>query len=98
MTSIQISAYKSPKKNELYLYVAQKEGLDNLPNELTVMFGTPEHVLDFKLNEDKKMPRVNSAEVIKAIHEKGYFIQMPPTEVEKLGNMPPPPERLDNIF
>ena len=98
MISIQVSVYKSPKKAELYLYVLQKEQLENLPDELKVMFGKPEHVIDFEISENKKMPRVNPLEAIKSIQKKGYFIQMPPTEIEKLGHMPPPPERLDNIF
>lgn len=98
MTIIDVSVYKSPKKEELYLYVLQKDGIENLPNELQVMFGKPQHVINFQMTKDKKMPRVNAVEVIKSIVGRGYFIQMPPTEVEKIGNMPPPPERLDNIF
>lgn len=93
-----VFAYKSPKKNELYLYVPAEQALENIPNELLVMFGVPEFVVEFQLHADLKMPRSNPLEVLKALGTKGYYMQMPPNEIEKLSDMPPPPERLDNIF
>ncbi|GAB6071297.1 hypothetical protein JCM30760_23940 [Thiomicrorhabdus hydrogeniphila] len=97
MTTINVSAFRSHKKAELYLFVPEEKGLDGLPNELLVMFGEPEHIIDFELSADKKLAREDSATVMKALTTKGYFMQMPPNEVEKMGNMTPPPERLDNI-
>lgn len=98
MQTLAVSAYKSPKKNELFLYIPQATELESLPKELLVMFGQPEHVIDFEMTETRKMPRADAAEVMKALNTKGYYIQMPPSEIEKLSDMPPPPERLDNIF
>ena len=96
--ALQVSAFKSPKKEELYLFVAQDKGLDDLPNELLVMFGEPKHVIDFELTEGRRLARANPEEVLIAIEQKGYFMQMPPNEMEKMGEMTPPPEHLDNIF
>lgn len=93
-----VFAYKSPKKNELFLYVPAEDALEKLPKELLVMFGEPEFVIEFQLTPALKMPRSNPVEVLKALETKGYYVQMPPTEIEKLSDMPPPPERLDNIF
>lgn len=99
---IQVSAFKTAKKHELYLFVPKEEdkqtALDKLPKELLVMFGQPEHVFDFDLSAEKKLPRSDPKEMIKTIQNKGYYIQMPPGETEKISDMPPPPERLDNIF
>lgn len=97
MEPIQVSAYRSPKKDELYLFVPQEDGLSKLPNELITMFGVPKHVFDFELTPDRKMAREDAQEVYKSIASKGYFMQMPPTEIEKLSNYAPAPERLDNI-
>ncbi|MDX1796898.1 MAG: YcgL domain-containing protein [Hydrogenovibrio sp.] len=96
--SLTVSAYKSPKKDELYLYVKQEIGLDELPDEFFVMFGEPAHVLDFELTPDRKMPRADAVEILESIESKGYYMQMPPAEVEKLSDIAPPPEHLDNIF
>lgn len=98
MFKMQVSAFKSPKKDELYLFVPQEDGLDKLPKELLVMFGEPRHVIDFELTPEKKLAREETSKVIEWLETKGYFMQMPPNEVEKAGDMAPPPERLDNII
>ncbi|MBN2864379.1 MAG: YcgL domain-containing protein [Thiotrichales bacterium] len=98
METRPVFAYKSPKKNELFLYVPAEDGLDKLPKELLVMFGQPEFVIEFELFPTRKMPRADATEVLKALATKGYYMQMPPTEIEKLSDMPPPPEHLDNIY
>jgi len=96
--SLKDSTFKSPKKAELFLFVPQKDGLEKLPNELLVMFGEPEHVIDFELHPGRKLPRTDTQELNTALCTKGYFLQMPPSEIEKMGDMPPPPPHLDNIF
>lgn len=98
MQAMQVSAFKSAKKNELYLFVPQENGLEKLPNELLVMFGEPQHVIDFELTHDRKMGREDPLKVLDGLKTKGYFIQMPPNEIEKISDMPAPPEHLDNIF
>lgn len=97
MKPIEISAYKSPKKEELFLYIPKGSSLEDLPDELLVMFGEPKWVIDFTLDKNRKMPRANPEEIMKMIERKKYYIQMPPSEVEKMGFMPAAPEKLDNI-
>ena len=97
--SVSVSAYKSPKKDELYLFVPKDKGLDELPQELLVMFGDPKHVIDYELTPDRKLPRADAKEVLSSLETKGYYMQMPPSEEEnKISDMPAPPEHLDNIF
>lgn len=98
MQPIQVSAYRSPKKEELYLFVPTQDGLEKLPPELLTMFGEPTHVIDFDLTPDRKMAREEASEVYKSIEQKGYFMQMPPTDIEKLSDYAPSPEKLDNIY
>ncbi len=98
MTPIMVSAFKSPKKEELYLFIPKESGIDSLGDELLVMFGKPEHIIDFELTPEKKMPRSDAAKIYEALQTKGYFMQMPPTEIEKISDMPAPPPHLDNIF
>ncbi len=95
---MKVSAFKSPKKDELYLFVPQEDGLEKLPKELLVMFGEPKHVVDFELTPEKKLAREETAIVLESLQTKGYFMQMPPSEVEKISDMPAPPAHLDNIF
>jgi hypothetical protein len=96
--SLLVSAYKSSKKDELYLMIPQSAELNDLPAELRVMFGEAKHVLDFEMTPTRKMGREDPQKVWDALQQKGYFIQLPPQEVEKFSDVAPPPERLDNIF
>jgi len=95
---IQVSAYKTQKTEELFLFVPTEKGLESLSDELLVMFGDPIHVIDFELTPNRKMGREDAAKVYESIQSKGYFMQMPPSEKEKFSDIPPPPEHLDNIF
>jgi uncharacterized protein YcgL (UPF0745 family) len=98
MNPISVSAYKSSKKEELYVFVDKQKGLEALPAEFKVMFGETHYVTDFELTPNRKLGREDAAKVYQSIESKGYFVQLPPNEVEKLSDMPPPPERLDNIY
>ena len=74
------SIYKSPKKDEMYLYVKKSTGLKSVPESLNAVFGDPIHVMDMLLSpEGKRLARVEVEEVMEALEEKGFFLQMPPT-------------------
>ncbi|WP_294945339.1 YcgL domain-containing protein [Sulfurivirga sp.] len=84
---MQVSAYRSPKTEELYLFVPADSGLDDLPDELLVFFGEPQHVIDFELTPERKMPRADAREVLASLESKGYYIQTPPAEKEKVADI-----------
>ncbi len=75
-----ISVYKSSKKAEMYVYLEKKKGVASIPEDLLTFFGTPIHVFDMLLTEDKKLARVDTEKVLSDIADKGYFLQMPPVE------------------
>ena len=81
------SVYKSSKKNEMYLYVDRKNGIDGLPDTLKGIFGEPTHVLDLILTPEKKLARVDAAKVLSEIALNGFYLQMPPVVgEEKIGD------------
>ncbi len=75
---ILCSVFRSPKKEGMYLYVRKNEGVDELPEPLLRQFGTPGHVMDLLLTRDRKLARVEVVDVMAAIHEQGFYLQMPP--------------------
>lgn len=79
-----ISIYKSSKKDEMYIYVAKAKGLADVPEALLDMFGKPVHSMDMLLTEGKKLARAEAADVLAAIDEKGFYLQMPPARDEYL--------------
>ena len=78
------SIYRSPKKDEMYLYVAKAKGLVDVPEALLKMFGQPQHRMDMLLTEEKQLARANAADILADIDDKGYYLQMPPVRDEYL--------------
>ena len=74
--------FKSPRKEQMYLFVAQQKGLEDVPDSLLATFGEPESVMVLDLTPERKLARARAPEVIEAITNQGFYLQMPPTEAE----------------
>jgi len=77
-TSRLVAIYRSPRENGLYLYVAQDESLDRVPEDLLRQFGKPEKAMQLQLDKNRKLARANAQDVLSAIETKGYYLQLPP--------------------
>ncbi|MFC3606182.1 YcgL domain-containing protein [Stutzerimonas tarimensis] len=82
------SIYKSPRKNEMYLYVDRKEALSRVPEALLVAFGTPQLAFDLVLTPERKLAREDIAVVLENIQKQGFHLQMPPPEDEYIEHLP----------
>ena len=74
--------YKSPRRQEMYLYVARDRGLECVPEVLLQQFGEPQPVMQLLLKAERKLARVAVEDVMASLREQGYFLQMPPTPAE----------------
>jgi uncharacterized protein YcgL (UPF0745 family) len=74
--------FKSPRKEQMYLFVAQQDGLESVPETLLATFGEPESVMMLELTPERKLARARAQDVLAAIAEQGFYLQMPPTEAE----------------
>lgn len=70
--------YKSPRKNEMYLYLAKEDGFDELPEALMSRFGKPEFVMELELHEGRPLAREDVTKVMANLRERGFHLQMPP--------------------
>ena len=70
--------YRSPRKEEMYLYVEKADGLSRVPETLLQHFGEPEAVMLLHINGERKLARVDADEVVAQVRDQGYFLQMPP--------------------
>lgn len=77
---MKVVVYKSSLREYLYVYVPESEGLNRVPPGLLTQFGEPSVVMHLTLEPAQQLAKVSGAEVIAAITEKGYFLQMPPIE------------------
>lgn len=77
------SIYRSPKKEGMYLYVPKDAGFDEVPEALLKQMGTPGHVMDLLLTPEKKLARVDVNDVLRELADKGFYLQMPPSDFLK---------------
>lgn len=82
------SIYKSPRKNEMYLYVLKSDALKRVPESLLVAFGPPRHTFDLVLTPERKLAREDIVLVLENIEKQGYHLQMPPAEEEYIEHLP----------
>lgn len=72
--------YKSLKKNELYLYLREKDDFALLPDALYQSVQPIQLVMELALTPDRKLAREDAAKVIASLQDKGYFVQLPPMQ------------------
>ncbi|WP_136247545.1 YcgL domain-containing protein [Halomonas borealis] len=72
--------FKSPRKDGMYLYVDKRRGLEDVPEALLEHFGRPVSALTLILTPEKSLARTRGGDVMAAIEEKGFYLQMPPAK------------------
>jgi uncharacterized protein YcgL (UPF0745 family) len=82
------SIYRSPRKNEMYLYVLKSDALERVPVELLSAFGKPQHAFDLVLTPERTLAREDIHTVLANLEKQGYHLQMPPAEDEYIEHLP----------
>ena len=82
------SIYKSPRKNEMYLYVLRADALKQVPEALLAAFGPPQHAFDMVLTPERKLAREDIHKVLENLDSQGYHLQMPPPEDDYIEHLP----------
>lgn len=70
--------YKSPLKEEMYLYLAEEEGFAQVPDALMSRFGKPVFLMELELHEGRSLAREDIVQVMQNLDEQGFHLQMPP--------------------
>lgn len=82
------SIYKSPRKNEMYLYTLKSDGIERVPEGLLTVFGKPVHAFDLVLSPQRALAREDIHQVLEHLDTQGYHLQMPPAEDEYIEHLP----------
>ncbi|MCA0899329.1 YcgL domain-containing protein [Microbulbifer agarilyticus] len=78
MSKLLCDIYRSPREQEMYLYVQKQEGLARVPDKLQELFGEPVHVTTLILTPERTLARAEAETVIKQLQAQGFYLQMPP--------------------
>jgi len=71
--------YKSTKKEELYLYIANKDDFSDIPQPLYDSMGKePVFVMEVELTPERKLARENITTVMENLATQGFHVQVPP--------------------
>ncbi|GAB3023076.1 YcgL domain-containing protein [Bowmanella dokdonensis] len=70
--------YKSPKKDETYLFVPNRDDFSAVPAPLMQSFGSPQLIMVIALGPETRLALSDAGKVRQAMEEKGYYLQLPP--------------------
>ncbi|AHG18311.1 hypothetical protein Z042_00620 [Chania multitudinisentens RB-25] len=70
--------YRSPKRDQTYLYVEKKDDFSRVPEDLMKSFGTPQFAMMLSLDERKKLALADIEKVKEALQQDGFYLQFPP--------------------
>lgn len=78
--TIKCDIYKCARKTDTYLYLKVGVDVDELPEGLLQLLGELSQFMRLELSESSKLAQVKTSDVLQALNDQGYFLQMPPAE------------------
>ncbi len=93
---IPLEIYRSSRHELMYVYLPARAEVETpsadlsvLPEALLQRFGSPVYTLSLDLTPERKLAAADATQVLAAIKEQGFYLQMPPTlNVERTTQTP----------
>jgi uncharacterized protein YcgL (UPF0745 family) len=76
--SLPCWVYRSPRVQEMYLYLAEEDVFDPVPSALLARFGEPILVIELELSSERELAREDVNEVMANLRGRGFHLQIPP--------------------
>jgi len=80
---IKCEVYRCGEKADTYLYLKDGADLEDLPEKLLDLLGELTPFLKLELSESSKLARIETNDVLLALADQGYYLQLPPGELLK---------------
>jgi len=90
--SVHCWIYRSDRKAETYIYLVKEDGKDAIPAGLRTVLEPFAFVMELDLHAGRKLARADVTTVMEELSNRGFYLQIPPTEVEKLEPGSPLPQ------
>jgi uncharacterized protein YcgL (UPF0745 family) len=71
-----VHIYRSNRKPDTYLYLAEKDDFSMVPESLMTVFGEPEFSFSFQLSVEKKLIKEDTNTVLENLKEQAYHLQL----------------------
>jgi len=77
--------YRCSAKPDMYIYLAEKDRFDQLPEQLLKNLGRIDFAMELVLSTDRKLAREDPQQVMDNLEKQGFHLQMPgDTPVDEL--------------
>lgn len=80
--------YASQRKLDSYLWLAQRDEFNLLPESLKLMLGELRFVMEVQLEPSRKLPVEDATQVLENLATQGWHLQLPPLETLASANHP----------
>ena len=85
MSSITSYIYRCSAKHDMYIYLAEKDNFDCIPDELKKSLGQLSFSMQLDIDKDRKLAREKPEQVMENLQGRGFHLQLPSeTSVEEL--------------
>ena len=74
--------YKGSRKPDAYLYIQREGDFSQVPESLLGLMGSLQLVISFDLSADSTLARACVEEVLQQLEGQGFYLQLPPSNVE----------------
>ena len=78
--------YRSRRQADTYVYLAQSDAFEVLPEDLRRRLGALELAMTLSLHADRPLARARAPVVLEALARQGYYLQLPPPREPLLAN------------
>jgi hypothetical protein len=85
---MQCFVYASLRKHDSYLWLAQRDEFDVMPESLALLLGELRFVMEVQLDEQRKLPVEDAGQVLEHLRTQGWYLQLPPQETLAAANHP----------
>nr|WP_314265831.1 YcgL domain-containing protein [uncultured Moellerella sp.] len=72
------SVYRSPNRDQTYIYIEKKDDFSRVPEDLLKQFGLPQFAMQLSLSKREKLANADIEKVKSDLRELGYYLQFPP--------------------
>lgn len=78
--------YRGRREPEAYVFLAQRDAFEVLPDALLARLGGLDFALELALTPDRRLARADAGLVLRALATQGYYLQPPPPREPLLPN------------
>ena len=69
--------YRCTGKNDMYIYIKEKDNFSDVPDHIKKSLGQTEFSLEVDITPDKKLAKEDPVKVLANLDEHGFHLQLP---------------------